>query len=87
MGQEFRAYTAALSADYRPLPRTTLTTGNRGKLKEPFVAGDRFGDPHAMVNRTNSVQICAFVAITDSMAAKHQDALRLLGAAEPTFSH
>lgn len=64
-------------------PTATLTTGYKRGLVTPEHPGDRFGDPHAILNRAESViQIAGFVAISPEMAPEHLELLRLLGARE-----
>ncbi len=65
-------------------PRATLTTGYRGELEHPEAPGERFGDPHALLNRSGlAVQVAGFIAISPEAAPKHLEVLRQLKAREP----
>lgn len=60
-------------------PTVTLTTGYSSE------SGERFGDPHAVYNKRLTVQVAAFLAVTDEMAAEHGQMLQSLGAVEPSL--
>jgi hypothetical protein len=83
VGQESHAFAANMASGRKMKPVTTLTTGFEYAVNNPGSPGDRFGDPHAILNRTNALQVCAFIAITNEAAAQHLDVLRLLGASKP----
>lgn len=52
-------------------PKTTLTVGRH--------EGKRFGDPHAVYSgKEGLIQVCAFLAISDDVHAKHPDILKSL---------
>lgn len=57
-------------------PITTLTVGYRPN-------GKRFGDPHAVYNPRETVQVAGFLAISDEEYEKHPDILAGLHPQEP----
>lgn len=77
LGQDLYDYARAERGQTIVEPTATLTTGYSA------ATGERFGDPHAVCNRRLSVQVAAFLAITDELADQHSSALQLLGAQEP----
>lgn len=85
VGQDAQAYKRTMEQALPARPNVTLTTGYRGVLDTiEGRTGDRFGDPHAILNNTpNTVQVAGFIAISPEMASRHLDALRSLGAVEP----
>ena len=87
VGQAPKPFAASL-ADGRSVlpPSATLTTGYRGVLRDGSREGERFADPHAIVNLDidhPSVQLAAFLAITKKAGARSLNALRHLNAREP----
>ncbi len=68
-------------------PRASLTVGYYGANSNNGVGGERFADPHAVYNPSETtVQVCGFIAIAPEMAPKHLEVLGLLGAKEPYFN-
>ncbi|MEO6761246.1 MAG: hypothetical protein ABI220_02600 [Candidatus Saccharimonadales bacterium] len=74
-------YNLALS---RPLdPLATLTVGNRDEMLHSEVMGSRFGDPHAVWNNTQAVQVAGFFSLSSELGPDHIEVFRQLGAQEP----
>ena len=87
VGQGVQSFTTSLShgikRGYPTRPTTTLTTGYKYGLIDPVNSGERFGDPHAIVNRVEyAVQVAGFIAISPEMAPEHLELLRWLRAKE-----
>ena len=86
VGQDAYSFANTLEKDRGVGPRATLTTGHADERLKPAVRGERFGDPHAIVNRIeHSAQVCAFLAIPPQMAKDHFEIIDLLGATVPRF--
>lgn len=85
VGMESHSFASAVREGRSGLkPRTILTTGYRGEMEHPEAPGERFGDPHALLNRSGFVvQVAGFIAISPEAAPKHLDVLRHLKAKEP----
>jgi len=84
VGQESHSFTNTVSYGRPRSPRATLTTGYQGELVNPGNPGERFGDPHALLNpKEGVIQIAGFLAITPEVALAHLDAFRELNAREP----
>lgn len=76
LGQPISDFTQSLQGERaQEVPITTLTTGNRGVIETGNLTGERFGDPHAVYNPHEVIQVAAFV--TDLRV------LQALGAVEP----
>lgn len=86
VGQEIRDFGLTMRKIRAARPTVSLTTGYRnGLYLPPGVQGEeRFGDPHAILNRhPGAVQVCGFVAVSTENAARHRRILEMLGAREP----
>jgi hypothetical protein len=61
-------------------PQTATTTVGYKNWQEPTLKqGVRFGDPHAIVNRTeDTIQVCGFIGISPTQAGKHRPMLSSL---------
>ena len=84
VGQESHSFTSTMRNRHPRNPRVTLTTGQRGEISISDKAGERFGDPHALLNpKEGVVQVAGFIAISPEAAPAHLDAFRELNAREP----
>lgn len=85
VGMESHSFASRIQRrDVDKIPHATLTTGYRGEMEHPEAPGERFGDPHALLNMSGLVvQVAGFIAISPEAAPKHLDTLRLLKAEEP----
>lgn len=81
LGQSAANFSKAIFREEQAQPTVTYTTGNRHDT------GERFGDPHAVFNSANVVQVCGFVAVSHEMAEAHAAALPSLGAVIPKFRY
>jgi hypothetical protein len=87
IGQESHTFASAMRNRQPQYPRATLTTGYRGEMDNLGDPGERFGDPHALLNWFQGVvQVAGFIAISPEAAAAHLDAFRELKAEEPLFA-
>lgn len=65
-------------------PTATLTVGYSDPSTGWGLAGERFCNPHAVINPYGDlIQVCGFLAITPEQAPRYLAALRLLGAVDP----
>lgn len=89
MGELGHSTTVSL-ADLTPI--TTLTVGwrdSRESIDTPLGRmsfQERFGDPHAVYNPNNAVQVAGFLAISDEVYQKHPEILASLNPREPRQS-
>lgn len=84
IGQESHSFASTMRNRHPRNPRVTLTTGYRGEMANPGNPGERFGDPHALLNcNEDVVQVAGFIAISPETALAHLDAFRELNAREP----
>ena len=91
LGQDGETYRRAMLGDINPKPISTLTVGYRGTIAN---IGDpnywnywrkRFGDPHAVFNNQDDLQICGFVGISsEGSTIQSLDPLRALKSVEPS---
>jgi hypothetical protein len=87
VGQESHSFARSLvqgiGEDREVRPMATLTTGYERGLYSTFDPGERFGDPHAILNRVQyAIQVAGFIAITPDAAPEHLELLRQLDASE-----
>lgn len=88
VGQPPTSLGSDLDRGGRAVHRVTLTTGYKGVLRDRYKPGERFADPHALVNRgkfSPVVQVAGFLAVTQNHLAKGLDALHFLNAQEPVL--
>lgn len=81
VGQNQALFNATMAGEVRAEPLATLTCGSRNGLWSGY--GERFGDPHAIVNdQPDTLQICGFIAVDTAGL----EVLRELRALEQDFS-
>lgn len=84
VGQESHSFASTMGNRHKVDPRVTLTTGYWGELEHPNNPGERFGDPHALLNQNEGiVQVAGFIAISPELAPAHLRAFKDMRAKEP----